>query len=208
MKAIIFDVDKTLIEWPKDHTKSVNKTLDLLNIKYDDSLPIKIYDTIDEFEENNIIFEKKKLIKYLNRKLNIKLPMQFIDLYIKKIGELVKSDDEKLEDTLNYLCRKYDLYVISNWFTESQILRLKKMGILKYFKKVYGGDINYLKPHPKTFDVILQNYKKEDCIYVGDKLKTDIEFAESIGIKPIWKTNEESDKYITIKKISDLRYIL
>ncbi len=208
MKAIIFDVDKTLIEWPKDHTKSVNKTLDLLNIKYDDSLPIKIYDTIDEFEENNIIFEKKKLIKYLNRKLNIKLPMQFIDLYIKKIGELVKSDDEKLEETLNYLCRKYDLYVISNWFTESQILRLKKMGILKYFKKVYGGDINYLKPHPKTFDVILKDYFKEDCIYVGDKLKTDIEFAESIGIKPIWKTNEESDKYITIKKISDLRHIL
>ena len=198
MKAIIFDVDKTLIEWPKDHTKSVNKTLDLLNIKYDDSLPIKIYDTIDEFEENNIIFEKKKLIKYLNRKLNIKLPMQFIDLYIKKIGELVKSDDEKLEETLNYLCRKYDLYVISNWFTESQILRLKKMGILKYFKKVYGGDINYLKPHPKTFDVILKDYSKEDCIYVGDKLKTDIEFAESIGIKPIWKTEEESNKYINI----------
>ena len=207
MKAIIFDVDKTLIEWPKDYKKSINKTLDLLNIKYDNELPLKIYDTIDEFEEHNILFNKKKLINYLNNKLNIKLPMSFIDMYIKKIGELVKNDDKNLEDALKYLSNNYDLFVISNWFTESQRMRLQKMGILKYFKKIYGGDINYLKPDPRTFDVILKDYPKEDCVYVGDKLKTDIEFAESLGIKPIWKTNENSEKYETIKKISDLMNI-
>ncbi len=208
MKTIIFDVDNTLVDWPDDYTMSVKLALDNLNISYDSDLPLKIYNIVDDYEQEHTFYKKEELIKFINKNLNVNLPLEFIDEYIKTIGNQVATNDENLEECLKYLSTKYDLFVISNWFTESQRMRLEKMGILKYFKKIYGGDINYLKPNPKTFDIILKDYSKEDCIYVGDKLKTDIEFAESLGIKPIWKTEEESNKYITIKKISDLKYIL
>ncbi len=208
MKAIIFDVDNTLITWDPKYLASVKEALDLLNIDYDESLPLKIYDAVDANEKVKNKLVKTDLIDFINQYCESSLPIEFIDNYIKAYGECVIKDDEYLEDTLKYLSSKYDLFVVSNWFTESQRRRLEKMGILKYFKKIYGGDNNYLKPNPKTFDIILKDYAKEDCIYVGDKLKTDVEFAFSLGIKPIWKTNEESNKYITIKKISDLRHIL
>ena len=207
MKAIIFDVDNTLITWNSNYILSVNKALDMLNIKYDKSLPLKIYNAVDANEREKNILDKEDLIEYINNYCQLSLPLKFVDNYIITYGECIINDDKLLKMTLKYLSNKYDLFVISNWFTESQRMRLQKMGILKYFKKIYGGDINYLKPDPRTFDVILKDYPKEDCVYVGDKLKTDIEFAESLGIKSIWKTNENSEKYQTIKKISDLMNI-
>ena len=61
------------------------------------------------------------------------------------------------------------------------------MGILKYFKKIYGADINYYKPHPIAFKVILEKYSPENCLSVGDSLENDVEFPISLGMHAILK---------------------
>ena len=111
-------------------------------------------------------------------------------------------------ETIKYLSSKYDLYVISNWFTETQKKRLENVGIAKYFKKIIGGDENYFKPDVRCFDIILKDYKAEDCLYVGDKLEIDIKPALSIGMNAIWKTDIETSEYKTIKDINELKNVL
>ena len=208
MKCVIFDVDYTLVDWPDDYTIFIKKILNNFNIPITEDLPLKIYDAVGKYEETNMFFEKEKLVNFINKELSLNLPLTFADEYIKVLGDSAINNDVGLLDTIKYLSTKYDLFVLSNWFTESQEKRLEKLGILKYFKKIYGGDINYLKPNPKCFDIILKDYKKEECVYIGDNLKNDVMFPISMGIEAIWKTNENSKKYKTIKKISDLRNIL
>ena len=64
--------------------------------------------------------------------------------------------------------------------------------------------IEYLK----TFDIIFEYYKPQDCMYIGDYFPFDVEFPISLGMNSIWKTNEESDEYKTIKTIYELKDIL
>ena len=144
--------------------------------------------------------------KVKNSSEDIEKPI-FLDKLIERQG-LCFYEDNELVKTISYLSKKYDLYVISNWFTKTQELRLENVGIKKYFKGIYGADINYFKPDPKCFNVILNKYDIKECVYIGDKLDIDILPAYNIGMDVIWKTNEINSDFKTIKNINELRDIL
>ena len=206
MKAIIFDIDNTLIEWQDKFFDAIVKTVREDGHDYSLEKVHKIFDTIDENEAVKEKLEKQDLVNFINEKCHTNLTIDFVDKYMTNLDYCI-SRDESIIKTIEYLSKKYDLYVITNWFTECQKVRLEKSGLLKYFKDVIGADINYFKPNPKTFDVIFKKYKPEECVYVGDSLQKDVMFPISMGMNAIWKTNEKSEKYQTIKKISDLMNI-
>lgn len=207
MKAIIFDVDDTLIEWKKEFIWALKKVLKDMNYNFDEDIVNKIDKMIDQNEKNNNELSKEILLNFINKNCNLNLSLEFIDRLITEQGNLVYEDNNLIK-TIEYLSTKYELYVISNWFTDTQKRRLEKMGIAKYFKKIIGADINYLKPDKRTFDVILKEHAKEECISIGDSLLNDVQMPLSIGIDAIWKTNEISSEYKTIKEIDELMDIL
>ncbi len=203
----MFDIDNTLIPWKDEYVCGVYNALQSCNLdisKYDPKL---IDAAIEDYDNHNKNLNKTKLLNFINNKCNYDLNNSFIDNLFKEQSRFATKDIE-VEKTIKYLSEKYDLYVITNWFTEIQENRLKKMGILKYFKKVYGADINYNKPDPRCFDIILKDYSKKDCIYVGDNLEKDIKPTLNIGIRAIWFTNENNPNYEKITKISELMNIL
>ncbi len=206
MKAIIFDVDNTLIEWQENFFEAIVKTLKDEGYNYSLSLIHKIFVTVDENEAVKERLEKQDLVNYINEKCHTNLNVHFVDKYMENLDNCISKDNDVIK-TMEYLSQKYDLYVITNWFTECQKVRLAKSGILKYFKDVIGADQNYFKPDPRTFDILFKKYKPEECVYVGDSLKKDVIFPLSLGMKAIWKTNEKSERYQTIKQIKDLMNI-
>jgi len=207
MKAIIFDVDNTLIDWKDEYLFALKKLL------------LEIYPdiTVEKIREiDNVIDTSESYLKELNKEVflqeiikrcNIKLPEDFLDKLIIYQGECY-CEDKELVDTIKYLSQKYDLYVISNWFTETQVKRLENIGIAKYFKKIIGGDQNYFKPDKRCFECILKMYNPDECMYIGDKLEIDIIPALEVGMNAIWKTKQKSDKYKTIENIYELKNIL
>ena len=206
MKAIIFDLDDTLIDWKNEFTVVLEKTLKELGFNYSSAKIQEINATIDDFENHYLKLTKEDLLNYVNTKCLINLPLKTIELLIEYQKDCIYPLD--IADTLEYLSQKYDLYVLTNWFTETQEGRLQNAGILKYFKKVIGADQNYYKPNKEAYDIILKDYQKEDCIFIGDDLDKDIIAPQNIGMQVIWKTNKESKKYPTIKSINDLKNIL
>ena len=207
MKAIIFDVDDTLIKWKKEFISALEKVIKDMNYDFSEELIRKIDSMIDDNEKKNSKLSKELLLNHINKNCNINLPIEFIDRLIKEQGNLF-YEDKDLVETIDYLSKKYDLYVITNWFTETQTKRLENMCVAKYFKKIIGADINYFKPNKKTFDIIFRYYEPQDCTYIGDYFPFDVEFPISLGMNAIWKTNEESDEYKTIKTIYELKDIL
>lgn len=207
MKAIIFDLDNTLIMWDNSYRKELFNVLKKYNIEDTYNLYNTIDGLIDTYEYHYEKLEKESFLDYINTNALVNLPIEFVDDLIIAQGNCYK-DDPILVDVIKYLSSKYDLYVITNWFTYTQSKRLENVGVLKYFKKVMGADVNYEKPNTKCYDYILSMYNPSECVAVGDSLKNDVELPETLGIKGIWLTKEKSDKYTTIKELSELKNIL
>ena len=207
MKAIIFDLDNTLIDWKDEFIFALENVLKDLNLNFSKEKIEEINNAIDESENHYEKLTKKDFLEFVNRMCKVALPMEFVDKLIEAQKEC-SYQDEDVSDTLEYLSKKYKIYLITNWFTATQEGRLAKAGILKYFTKVYGADINYYKPSPKAFGVILKMYDAQDCVYVGDSLEKDILPAIDVGMNVIWKTEKEDSKYQTIKLIKELKNIL
>ncbi len=207
MKAVIFDLDNTLIDWKDEFIFALENVLKDLKLNFSKEKIEEINNAIDESENHYEKLTKEDFLDFVNRMCKVDLPKEFVDKLIEAQKECSYQDKEVTE-TLKYLSEKYKIYLITNWFTETQEGRLKRAGLLKYFTKVYGADINYYKPNLKAFEVILKMYDAKDCVYVGDSLKKDILPALNVGMNAIWKTTEESDSYQTIKTIKELKNIL
>ena len=207
MKAIVFDLDNTLIDWKPEFIFALVTVLKDMKYNFSEDIIHKIDNCIDENEKHHQKLSKEELLIFINNNCNLNLPLEFIDKLIEKQKECIYSD-RMLVKVIKYLSKKYDLYVVTNWFTETQKGRLDNMGILKYFKEVIGADINYFKPDKKAFDKILEKYKPEECISIGDTLENDVKTPLSLGMKALWKTNEKSTEYTTFSNLEELMALL
>lgn len=207
IKRIIFDVDNTLIMWDNKYLFALRNVLEEFMPGYTEEDLMAIDSCIETYEKVHETYTKEVFLSYVNGKCNTNFGIEFVDKLTIEQGNCYEKDEE-LVNTIKYLKEKYDLVVLSNWITETQKLRLKGIGILDCFTLVSGGDERVLKPNPKAFDVVLEGYKKEECLMVGDSLKHDILPADELGIPCIWITDMASDKFQTCKDVYQLRKIL
>jgi len=207
IKRIIFDLDNTLILWQDKYLFALKNVLEEVLDEYTYEQLLQIDNCIETYEENHDIYTKEKFLNYINSNCNLNLNIDFVDKLIIEQGKCYEEDEE-LISTIKYLKKNYDLAILSNWFTETQKLRLKGIGILDCFSIVSGGDERVLKPNPDAFIPVIEGYKKEECLMIGDSLKHDIIPADEQGIPCIWITKEKSDKYKTLENVYQLKKIL
>ncbi|HPF83613.1 MAG TPA: HAD family hydrolase [Bacilli bacterium] len=207
VKRLIFDLDNTLILLKDKYRDGIKKTVEYykLDINY-----IDVDDVIEDYENHYNFYSKENMLKLINDKFNLNLGIDFIDMWLSELGNM-GDYDKNVEETLKYLSNKYELVVLTNWFKDSQLDRLKHAKIDKYFKKVIGGD-KYIKPNIEAYKEAMDNLEIEECIMIGDNYKVDLETPINIGMKVIQvdlkdKIKEEKE-YQVIKKISELQDIL
>lgn len=206
IKKLIFDLDNTLIMWKDEYVDAIAKSISKFNIKCD---PNYMSNLVDEYENYYDRYDKDLLIEFINERIDSKVDMNFINDFLYNIGFCGDVDDSVI-DTLEYLSGKYELVVLTNWFTEAQSNRLRSAGIGKYFSKVYGGDL-ILKPEKQAFINAAGNTKLEECIMIGDSYNLDVMGAYNAGIRPIFmnpKHKENKNNFEEIEKLSDLKDIL
>lgn len=81
------------------------------------------------------------------------------------------------------------LYILSNAqasFTQNE---LKKFGLPKFFKGIaLSSKYGVAKPSAQFFDTVLEKFhlNKQDCVYIGNDLKSDIWGAQNAQIDSIW----------------------
>ena len=206
IKRIIFDLDDTLIIWKKDYIKALEDTLKLFNIDEDADY---INSLIDEYDDKFDHYDVGLLISYINKFIKNKLDLSIFKVFLDKLSYM---SDESIEviDTLNYLSKKYELVVLTNWFTDVQVKRLKKANILNFFKEVYGGEV-YMKPNKKAFLMACSKYKPSECLMIGDNYQKDILGAKNANLNVIYfnfKNKENIDNFTEIKKFSELKEVL
>lgn len=92
-------------------------------------------------------------------------------------------------DMLKYLHEKYPLYILTNGFSDVQAVKLESAGILHFFKGVYTGEeFGVSKPEKAYFRGVMKEVgaRPQECLMIGDNLKTDILGAQNAGIDHIY----------------------
>lgn len=204
IKKIIFDIDNTLIQFPKEYANGYQKVLNELgiNVSFMD-----LYNAIGKYETCGLYnyYDIDEVIKLINKELNLNLDKSFGIKFFEMYDKLITPVPQSTIDTLEYLNKKYELVALSNWFTTSQINRLNEAGILKYFTKVYGTDIVPMKPKVESFMSVIGDLKPSECLMVGDNLEVDIKVPYSMGMNVYYLNKEELKDIPTIKNIYELK---
>lgn len=212
MRKIIFDLDNTLMMFDLEYIKSYQTTLRENNFESEYIDGYNLFKSIGRYEVLKKIYNKEELLKFVNKDLNKNYTLKLIDDILLAIGKnWTNKVSLELIETLEYLKDKYELYVLTNWFTESQKERLKNVGILKYFKCVVGSDMVKPKPSIEAFNYIINNQDPKDFIMIGDNIEIDIKGAINLSMNAILfdYDNKYSDtSYVRITKIEELKDIL
>lgn len=202
IKRIIFDVDETLLSTNYDCLQAYQEYFDSINVNIK---AIKLYDLIGKYESDNGSFEKDDLEKYIQKHLYANFNMNdMLEIY----GNHGTLKDKNIINTLDYLSKKYDIVVLTNWYVDSQSNRLAKANIIKYINNVYGIENAGLKPLESTFKVACDSYKPEECLMVGDLIDIDIIVPVKLGMNVYYCGNEDNVNYPRIKDISELEELL
>lgn len=197
-KKYIFDIDYTILipDWSKedDYFK--------LNIPLEEQEEFfkQKQDILNKYEHEFPKYDTKTLSDYF-KKYGFTVTEDVINGWMLYNGETIV--DEVVEGTLalfKYLKENgKEIVILTSWFSGTQIPRLKRAGLLEYIDKIVAGE-NAMKPDLESFKLAIGETEKEDCIMIGDSIKSDKVGADNIGI----------DCYIVDKNhtIQDLYWII
>lgn len=207
-KRLIFDLDNTLIIWKDSFIGPLKETMDEYNVDIDSGIINSIIDDLDNYPG---IISRKLLIDNINKKTGLNLDVSFVNSLLKRQERLGAPNDEVI-GVLKYLKSKYSMVVLTNYFKEVQEKRLESAGIRDFFDFVYASDYIPQKPDKEAFRVAMGDYKWDECVMIGDSLRTDINPALEIGLSVIavdyFNKIKDNDKYPVVRKFNDLKKYL
>lgn len=161
-----------------------------------------------EYEKHHLNYNVEKLSEFLTKKTNVSITPVIISEWIEVNGNIEDDIDKYAIEVLEYLKSKNkSIAVLTNWFSKTQVQRLKNAEILSYFDQVYGGEI-YLKPNPKSYINASDKYSPKDCIMIGDTLEKDFIGPKTIGMNAIHYNKEiDISNHNTIKTLKKIKEI-
>ena len=207
IKKIIFDLDDTLIPWRKRYYLSLKKIAKKHKVNLRTKDYAKVADSIDIYEKQYPNFSRENVKVIVSGISGIKITDDLLDALIDWVSACTpKRKNKRLMSTLDYLSKKYELVVLTNFFTIAQERRLERYGIRKYFKEVYGAD-DHSKPNKEAYLMAANKTPLSECLFVGDNLLNDYDKPIELGMEAIWLTKKKTNKR-SIKNINDLRRLL
>jgi len=218
MKAIIFDLDNTLIDFMKIKRTACRAAVDAMvkaGLKADGDHAFKlIFKLYDEYGyEYRHVFEA--LMKKLTGKVDYGIVAAGIVAYRKAREGLLVSYPDVLP-TLRKLQKKgIKLAIVTDAPRIEAWIRLAAMGIQDEFDVVITyDDSKEKKPSLKPFKLALKKLKMnpEDVIIIGDSISRDIVPAKELGAKTILAeygvTKKEKETVKPDARIKKFSYVL
>lgn len=204
-QRFIFDIDGTLLE--PDYSYEITYFKNILSKDDADVFIPMISKLLADYENTYRRYDIKKLSRYLTAHSGILITEAMIKGWKAAWSDTEPKIIDGVVDTLEKLSsRDKDLVILTNWFLEPQITRLKQAGIKDYFTDFYGGEFA-IKPHAESFRIACGRYPMEECVMIGDSLDKDVYAAMATGLDSIYfnlNNNDNFDKN-KVKSIGSMR---
>ena len=193
IKAILLDLDDTILDFHKAERIALSATLEELGITPTDKVLAR-YSEINQMHWKRL--ERGELTRYEVLHGRFRMLFNEMGLDVSEIdaqriyewrlgtGHYFLDGAEKLLDDLY---GKYDIYLASNGTDIVQTRRIESAGIGKYFKELFISQrIGYDKPSVEYFNRCferIENFDRASTIIIGDSLTSDILGGINAGIR-------------------------
>lgn len=134
-------------------------------------VPDAYYKNIFEIDFKNL---KKKGYKNL-----------FLDVDNTLVPYTEDIPNDKIKKLINDLKKDFNVIIVSNSMSNRVLKIVDELGVKGYYSS--------MKPLKKTYKKIDKEYKKEECVFIGDQFMTDVLGAKRSGYKIIFV--DKMDKY-------------
>ncbi|MHC5819319.1 MAG: HAD family hydrolase [Nostoc sp.] len=195
-KAIIFDLDNTLLNFELCERQAILGALEACGISLDlhgvnETSFLRVYETYNsKYWRQRETFSPGELIE-----MSYRSTLAQLDIQTDQISNLSQSFwhifnhfavmEPDVNEVLTVLARNYRLAVITNGFVSAQLPRMQAAGIEHFFEAVVVSEaIGFAKPSPEIFNHALSrlNLTSAQVLYVGDSLKHDYTGATQVKI--------------------------
>ncbi len=209
IKRIIFDLDDTLMVSDEIFSKCIKKGLQEEGYSLKGNIVEKIDNFFEEYERTHQYYDYEEVAVSFNKRNKMQITTQTL----KRIDEILVNEFpgkvmENIPKILEYLSSKYELVVLTNYFYDVQVERLKRTNLKKYFKKIFAGDKIPCKPYPESYKLAAENNLYEQCLVIGDNILNDYLKPLELGMQAILfdKTGKYKEK--EYQKISNMKELM
>ena len=213
LRAVIFDLGGTLIDW-LDWDEDIRRRWALSYQYLTSTVPSDDWPSCESYvsamREAELAYwvqvaETQKShsatsflrdgFRRLHRDVNEQELLAACDGYAQAVNGWATIFPDAVETLLELRKRGYRLGLLSNtwWAAAWHNADLALHGLDSLLDViVYTSDLPYTKPHPSVFLTVMQRLgvQSDQCVMVGDRLVDDIEGAQKVGIRAVWKRTE------------------
>lgn len=194
--VILFDIDDTLLDFPKSEREALCEALMLAGVSLNDEM-ISTYQKINyelwkalerkEITREELMFRRfDDFAKFYGFDID---SARVADDYLDCLGKKIYFIDGALE-LLSSLHGKVKMYIVTNGLARVQKSRYKLTGFDKIFDGMFiSEEVGANKPDAKFFEYVaehIEEFEKEKTLIVGDSLTSDIAGGIAFGIDTCW----------------------
>lgn len=215
IKAIIFDLDNTLVDFMRMKLVSCDAAMNAmigsgLHIEKKKAMKI-LYDLYNKYTlEDKTIFQK--FLREVTGKIDYRILASGIVAYRNTRTGFLHPYPGTQYVLLKLRDRGIKLAILTDAPRLKAWLRLASMRLSNFFDPVVTfDDTKQSKPAKKPFQVMLKklNYEPEEILMIGDRPKVDLETAKKLGMKTCFaKYGNPSVKAKADYTIKDIRELL
>jgi len=204
-KAILFDMDDTIVAWDMVSDRSWRRTCEIFAPQVGIPDADTLYSVINRYREWYLSNMDRHLFARLNlpayRREIVTLALEYLGLeangHVERIADSYGTEREASAyllpgamDTLKYFKESgTKLALVSNGMSDGQWRKVKRFNMEPLFDCILiEGDFGTGKPDNRVFRHVLDklNVKAADAWMVGDNLHFDISGGQAAGLYSIW----------------------
>lgn len=179
-KKYIFDIDYTILipDWSKEDDYFKKYILENEQVEFFKNKQ----GILNKYEQEFSKYNTKTLSEYF-KSYGFTVSEDVINGWMNYNGETIKDEVvDGVVDLFEYLKENNkEIVILTNWFSGTQIPRLKRAGLFNYIDKIVAGE-DAMKPGLESFELAIGGTNKEDCIMIGDSIRSDKVGADNAGI--------------------------
>ena len=217
--VILFDIDDTLLDFPKSEREALCEALMLSGIELDDEM-------ISTYQKINYELWKALERKEISRdELMTRRFKDFADFYGFNINADKTAKDyldalgtkiyfiDGARELLSSLYGKVKMYIVTNGMACVQNSRYKLAGLDKVFDGMFiSEEVGANKPDARFFEYVsehIEGFQKERTLIIGDSQTSDIAGGNAFGIDTCWYSpNNTAAKYEPTYAVDSLKKVL
>ncbi|MDL2302242.1 YjjG family noncanonical pyrimidine nucleotidase, partial [Lachnospiraceae bacterium OttesenSCG-928-D06] len=223
IKAILWDVDGTLLDFKYSQEYALGKCLNTIGISITPELLTRYAEINDLYwkrmEQLEITREELLVGRFLQLFKEYNIKNVDTEAFLKEYQEALGSIYSYLDDSF-LLCKglqdNYTQYIVTNGVASTQHKKLKLSGFDQLMNDIFiSEEIGADKPSPLFFDYCFERIrdkkgeevKRDEILIVGDSLTSDIAGGCQGGILTCWYNKENIENHTEIKADYEIQHL-